>query len=491
MVAAATEIKAEPPRPLMRELPPADPYPVDALGDVLAPAARAINDRVQAPLAICGQSVLAAATLATQAHADVVLPTGRARPLSSYLVTVAASGERKSAVDTEALWPVRRREAALRERYDVDALAHRNAAEAWDAARRAAIKRGKGDRDAIQAALDALGPQPAPPLAPLLTCPEPTYEGLCRLLASGQPSIGIFAVEGGQFVGGHGMADDARLRTAAGLSAAWDGDAIKRVRSTDGITVLPGRRVAMHLMAQPDVAAMWMGDRLLIDQGLMSRVLATAPEAASGTRMWHEPSPESEAATRRYGAHLLEILERPMPLAPGTRNELMPRELPLSAAARKMWIGFADHTECRLGAGGELEPIRGVGNKLAEHAARVAAVLTLVCDMEAGEIGRAEMEAGIIIAQHYAAEAMRLAGASRVGAELIEAQRLLAWLLGAWTQPVVSLPDIYRLGPNSIREATAARRAVTILCDHGWLARAGACVIGGVPRREVWRIVRG
>jgi hypothetical protein len=62
-IADAPEVKAEPPRPLIRDLPPADPYPIDALGDVLAAAARAIHDRVQAPFAICGQSVLAAATL--------------------------------------------------------------------------------------------------------------------------------------------------------------------------------------------------------------------------------------------------------------------------------------------------------------------------------------------------------------------------------------------------------------------------------------------
>ena len=45
IVAAAPEIKPEPPRPLMRELPPADPFPVAALGSVLGPPARAIHDR--------------------------------------------------------------------------------------------------------------------------------------------------------------------------------------------------------------------------------------------------------------------------------------------------------------------------------------------------------------------------------------------------------------------------------------------------------------
>src|SRR5262245_978873 len=98
----------EAPRPLMRELPPADPFPIDALGDILAPAARAIQDRVQAPLAICGQSVLASATLAVQAHADVILPIGdeRAKPLSSYLLTIAETGERKTECDFNAGWAI-------------------------------------------------------------------------------------------------------------------------------------------------------------------------------------------------------------------------------------------------------------------------------------------------------------------------------------------------------------------------------------------------
>src|SRR5438309_1152884 len=79
----------EPPRPLVRKSERANAYPVDALGDILGPAARDIHDRVQAPIAIGAQSVLGAAALVVQAHADVVLPIGpgQARPLSCYLMT--------------------------------------------------------------------------------------------------------------------------------------------------------------------------------------------------------------------------------------------------------------------------------------------------------------------------------------------------------------------------------------------------------------------
>lgn len=486
----AEEPTFEPPLPLMRELPPADPFPVDALGDMLAPAARAINDRVQAPLAICGQSVLATATLALQPHANITLPTDHPKPLSSNYMSVALTGERKSAVDHEALLPVRQREAALRVAYANDRLNWQNKQEAWDEARKLSVKGVKGDRGRIEEILDQLGPAPLAPLEPLLTCPEPTYEGLCKLLAVGQPSLGIFSAEGGQFIGGHGMADDAKLRTAAGLSSLWDGEPIKRARAIDGVTVLPGRRVAMHLMAQPDVAALWFRDRLLADQGLMSRVLVTAPDPASGTRIWKEPSPDSHASLQRYGARLLAILEMPLPLAPGTRNELAPRMIPMSAEARRLWTAFHDHVEVRPRVGGELEPVRGLANKLPEHSARIAAVLALAGDIEASAVAAGEMEAGIRLAEHYAMEALRLFGAGRISAELREAQQLLAWLQ-SWPEPIISLADIYQFGPNSIRDAARARRATAILVDHRWLVVLPPGKVAGKYRREIWKIVRG
>ena len=61
------------------------------------------------------------------------------------------------------------------------------------------------------------------------------------------------------------MTEEAKLRTAAGLSSFWDGETIKRVRGGDGVTILPGRRVALHLMAQPDVAALMLSDPLLLE----------------------------------------------------------------------------------------------------------------------------------------------------------------------------------------------------------------------------------
>jgi hypothetical protein len=376
------------------------------------------------------------------------------------------------------LWPSR---AGIRERKDC-------LGKSAGPRRKASEGRSRGDQD--RAGL----PSPASCSSAITDAdlPEPTYEGLCKHLVSGQASIGIFSAEGGQFIGGHGMAPEAMLRTAAGFSSLWDGEAIKRVRAADGVTILPGRRVALHLMAQPDVAAMMLSDTLLLNQGLLSRCLVTAPESNAGTRFWRAPSNGSDTAIKRYGGRLLDMLEKPLPLAAGKSNELSPRVLQLAPDAQKMWIGFADNTERQIGPEGALASVRGLANKLPEHAARLAAVLALVSEIEAIEISPDQMTAGITLAQHYAAEALRLFEGNRINPELHLAQKLKGWLTGSWTEGLISLPDIYQHGPNAIRDKATATKLVKILEDHGWLHRIeGGAMVAGLHRRDAWQIVSG
>jgi Protein of unknown function (DUF3987) len=486
-------IGPEPPRPLTREIGPAPVFPVAALGSVLGGAAEAIYDKVQAPQAICAQSVLGAAALAAQRQADVILPTGQTRPLSVYLISIAASGERKSSADIEALAPVQTYEARLRETYDAALPGFQNRRDVWEQQRRVILAdRKRDDREAKIRALEALGSSPEPPLRPVLLMTEPTLAGLHKLLAEGQPGVGIFSAEGGQFLSGHGMSAEHKIQTAAGLSELWDGGTVRRVRAEDGASILPGRRLSMHLMVQPDIGAALMADLTLADQGLPSRMLPVAPASMAGVRLFREPKPQSEAALQRYKAALLALLECPLPLSVGKRNNLDPRQLPLSLAARAAWIAYADHTEKKLAAGGVFEPIRPLGNKLAEHAARLAGMLALCDDPQTEEICEKKLASGVILAEYFAAEALRLREAGRVAPDLRLAQRVLAWLTTDWSEPLVSLPDLYRHGPYAIHEASVARRIANILVSHGWLVSVdGVVTVNGTPRREAWKIVRG
>jgi hypothetical protein len=118
-------------------------------------------------------------------------------------------------------------------------------------------------------------------------------------------------------------------------------------------------------------------------------------------------------------------------------------------------------------------------------------VLTLTENLKAQSVPAECAEAGIWLAEHYGAEAVRLAQTEVEAPDLQLAERLQSWLLTDWKRgPIISLTDIYTFGPNSIRDAKRARRIVGILEEHGWLIRVqGGAVVLGKVRRECWRII--
>ena len=361
---------------------------------------------------MAAQSVLAVAALAAQAHADVQLPFGQTRPLSLALITVASSGDRKTSTDREAAWPVRTYEEELGADYADKQEATQDCTGAWDAEKKRIEGDKKQNRDGRKLLLEQLGPVPLAPLHPFITAPEPTIEGLIKAMPRAVASLGLFSAEGGQFVGGHGMSTDQRLKTAAGLSSLWDGDTIKRIRAGDGVTILKGRRLSLHMMVQPDVAAVFLNDPLLRDQGLLSRILVAAPCSMAGTRTYQETAAGDEVAIREYGKHILHLLRAPAVMAHGTDNELVARALPMSTEAQACWRAFHDETERQIGIGGRLAPVRDFAGKAAEHAARVAGVLTIVSDLNATEISSGEMADAVALVRWHLGEALRLCAAS-------------------------------------------------------------------------------
>lgn len=479
----AGQVAADGPIPLFPPLPLAEPLPVNALGPVLSRAAAAISRKVQVPEAIAAQSVLAVASLAAQVHADVRLPYGQKRPLSLFFVTVAASGDRKSTADNEALWPIRKYEQALKEKYDSQRQSWLIDHAAWSGEKKKIENDRKLNLEGRQAALANLGSEPEHPLHPFLTAPDPTIEGLQRAWVSAPAGLGIFTAEGGMFLGGHSMSRDNRLRAAAGYSEMWDGQPTKRIRSFDGVSILYGRRLSMHLMVQHEAAAQFLADQTLRDQGLLSRVLVAAPESIAGTRLYRETASDDDAAIRAYGARILSILEAPWPLAERSRNELEPRLLTITDDAAALWRAFYNHIERQLGRGKDLRPVQDFAAKIAEHAARIAGVLTIVDDFRATTIGVEAMRSALTLADWYMNEAVRLQQGARTDPKLLKAQQMLDWLRERG-KDVIPFREIIQYGPSPLRTKDAADAAVTVLMDHGWITDAS-------DRARKIRLVRG
>jgi hypothetical protein len=459
-----------------------------------------LHDLIRSPEAIAAQSVLAAATLATQGHANVLID-GRRLPLSEFFISVGESGIRKSATDQAALAPVAKQQRRLLEAYGQDRQKFEIDTAMWKKEREEALRMKKGER---KQALEVIGQSPVPPLFPMLTTEEPTYEGLVKLLDGGWPSVGLFSDEGGRFLGGFAMSEEQRIKTMAGLNSLWDGRPITRTRGGDGSIMLYGRRVALNLLVQPLVSETLFSNRVAHDQGFLSRCLVSAPTSTLGQQLYVEADYTSDPAYTKYFAHISSILETQLPWELNPQQQrtggVAPREIGIAPDAKGLWIKFHDWVQGHLSEDGVLRPISGIAAKAAEHALRLAGVLTLTENINAESVSRPHVEAGITLARYYLSEALRLFDSARVNPDLVLAEKLLVWLrardansrnsIGGLIPPVLIYPVlIYQHGPNALRDKATAKKIIGILEDHGWLHRIdGGEVVDDKHRRDAWSV---
>ena len=281
-----------------------------------------------------------------------MLIDGRREPLSLWCISIAESGERKSAADDIALEPHRIHERLEADKHRRDMVGHEADVAAYEEQRKqimknkvVSLKALRDVSDAIEDGLHKLGTAPSPPLLPWLIISTPTLEGLHKLYDRGRPSLGLFHDDGGEFVGGHSMSSDHRMKSAAGLSKLWDRGEFDRVRGADGAHKYYGRRLALHLMVQPVVAETLLGDPLLCGQGFLARTLLCWPGTRIGTRRYLETDLQADPALIEYRRVMTGLLDRASPVRPEAPQELEPRTLQLAPAAKAAWIALHDHFE--------------------------------------------------------------------------------------------------------------------------------------------------
>lgn len=484
------------PEPLRAQLPPAEQYPVDSLGAVLGDAAQALHDTVKAPLAMCCQSVLAAASLAAQAHFDVKLPWGEKKPLSLFMLTVGESGERKSGIDDLVLGAAKTQERADMEIYHANLKTYETELASWthaaDAARRAVTsgKKSSSTASEVREAVDRCGNRPEAPIAPLRFVSDPTVEGLYKLLAGGQPNVALFSDEGGLLIGGHALNSDNALKTMARWCKLWDGSPFDRVRAGDGAGVLYGRRMALHQLAQPDVMTTLLSDRMANGQGLLARCLVAWPQSTIGERHIErfEWAGERREVKRLYA--VLKGLLEAQPSIGNSPQELAPIELPLSEAAKQMAVAAGNQFESLMAKGADLSELRDRTSKALENACRIAGVLTVIDHgLTARQIEADHLARALVLVQWYLKEALRIRGAAAIPQAVIDAEMLSAWLKEKGTSNFRT-KKVLNSGPSQLRNKARLMAAIRELVQCGYLIENDSgTVVDGVTARASWQVM--
>lgn len=486
------------PDPLRGELEPASPYPIDALGDVLGGAVKAYHETIKAPLELCAQSVLAAASFAVQAHFDVAMPWGETKPTTLFFLTVGGSGERKSGVDDAVLGAAKEQvkqdladyEAVYKD-YLVKLQAWQDANEAAKAeAKKAGGKVGGASAKHFENAYRDVGEKPDAPIYPIGFVSDPTVEGLFKLLMVSQPSVALFSDEGGLLIGGHAMNSENVLKTMSRWCKLWDGSPYDRVRAGDGAGTLYGRRMALHQLAQPEVMSSLLDNSLANGQGFLARCLVAWPESTIGSRQVERfLNPKDRPEARKLYGKLKSLFEAPPSTNPLNQRELTPYALKLSKDASNLALKASNEFENLMKPGAELSELKDRTSKALDNALRLAAVLAVI-DQGIGcrEISAEHVCRGLDLIQWYLGEALRIKSASYVTQEIQDAETLIGWLKNKGIRLFRS-KQVLKDGPNHLRSKPRFDKAIEVLTNSGWIEtnKEGVEVDGVIAKRS-WRV---
>lgn len=450
----------QPPRPLLPDTAPANPYPVNALPPLMRDAARAIADHVMAPLALAGQSVIGAAVHLAQTRVNaphIHSPDGM--PCTLFLLTLLDSGGRKTGCRKLAFKEIDDKEKADRAVYEIDCASITNQAEQIT---------NKKTREEFFAS----HPLPADPSTQYT---DATFERIAGDFIRGKAAASWDTDEGGQMLGGASLKSDTRTATIGGLCKAFDDGKFERTRShgnAEGSGIAYNRRLSIHLMAQPIAVAESLADPLLRGQGFLPRFLFTSPQSLAGTRLLTleklARKSYSDARLQRYWERCREI----MAAAPhiDDNGEIVPPVLAMDGDADTAWLEFYNETESEQGTLGRYAGLQPFAARAGEQARRLAAVLA--CFEGINEIDGECMRRACEIVRHSLAEWLRYADAETINPNLKAAAAVMEWMRDPVRADSWRAFDKVKAGkswPPAARSAKQRDRLLAILVEYGHL----------------------
>jgi hypothetical protein len=466
--------------PLLPGLERATAFPLDALGTVVRDAAKAFVQLTQAPEAIAGQTILAGLNVVAQRHVDVLVPqggdnprVGSVQPVSSFFLTVATTGERKSSCEKIALKVHRAYERVAQRKYREELDAFRQRKTVWEAEKKRILnpRKDKSSSNFLEQ-LKQLGPEPEPPPDPTFLFDNPTWQGLVKKLRHNVRDVGLFSDDAGKMLGGFSMGAEQRQATAANMNSAWDGKPMQRILAGEEAFILEGVRLSQHLMAQPKIAAKLLGDDVLADQGFLARFLVSAPDLRELPRSWSVAERWTEACIAEYESSIRVMLETPVKLNEFGKVER--RALYLSREAFDIHKSLYDQIQAQLVPYGSLILIKGLAEKAPEHACRLAATLAFADDPKITEIRVDHYQAAVALMRHYVSEALRLKHRRELDNLRRRADELWHWLrqLHAAGTTRVDARTIQQSAPRGTGCRTSVDevlKVVALLQQRGWL----------------------
>jgi putative DNA primase/helicase len=449
-------------------------YPINALPDGIRDAVEEVTSSIQCPIALTASSAIAVISLASQGLADVRRDVGLEGPISIYVMTIAESGERKTAVDKKFSLPILKWEEEQRQKLKDEFIEYKALLKAWEAEKEGVLskiknesKKGAIKEELRQRLIEIEKNKPKRFRVPRLLYGDATPEALAWGLFTGWHSGGILSNEAGIIFGSHGMGKESIMRNLSQLNVLWDGGVLKIDRKTSDNFEVKGARLSMGLAVQSDTVRSFFESSQGLARGIgfLARFLISNPTSTQGYRFYKEPSNDGLSLTA-FQNRIMQILDRKLNL--NENGEIIPEIIELSPEAKQIWVEFYNTVEKELQPGREMSEAKDIASKIAENAARLAACFHIYCDdgLSNRAISADLMSRACSIAAWHLYEGRKFLKEIAVPIEISNAIKLDTWLIGYCNKnklSILSTREIQRKGP--VRSKSQLLEAIEVLTD--------------------------
>ncbi|BEN27492.1 TPA: YfjI family protein [Serratia marcescens] len=368
------------------------PYPIDAFPDVLRQVIQSLHTDTQIPIELIGNTVLTAASLACQAHVEVIQShMATAEPCSLYFLTIAESGEGKSTISKKVMAPFYTFSERIKQEHQTHLADYRREHKLWTIKSRAlnnlykrAIEKGQDGDEEIEAIDEHALIEPQKPYCPNMLYEDATPKTLIQRLSE-YPVAGLLSDEAIIFFKGY-------VKNHLGLlNKIWDGGTYAYSRP-DGEMRDIKACLTLSLMVQPQVLNDYLNknEDIAKGSGFLSRFLFSNPISSIGHRYGNNDYRESDRTLQILHARISYLLEKQY--GHFYSNAMQKRTLKLCDNAMALQAYWRAETERKMTTGQEWRHIRDVAAKAGTNAIRLAAIFTAFESDEGSIISASSLE---------------------------------------------------------------------------------------------------
>lgn len=382
-------------------------YPINSLPPTIRNAVRDVQRTVQAPLPLIANSAMGAVSMACQNMVDVKLRHGETAPVALNHITIADSGERKTAVDAKFMRGIFKFEEMVQIQHQENKPAHEAELKLWQWKMNLIEKKIKKSMSDVNADLsqdlyELMKNKPILAKKPHLVAVDVTPEALVSALSSWN-SMGLISSEASMILNGRAAE---QLPT---LNAIWDGKDHSVLRkSMDSISIRDAR-LTTSLMIQEGPFNQFLKGRgkQARGNGFLARCMIAKPFSTQGTRFDNSITNESSLALDMFEERVLDLLSNSNPNSQSKTTNTPRRVLEMSAQSHRLLQDFYNDVEMKQGNIGYFHNVNDAASKTVENATRIAALFHAF-EKKEGPITIEDMNGAIAIAAWHLQEFKRI-----------------------------------------------------------------------------------